>query len=222
MKSIKYLTFLAIFLLFPYSNATATSITTSGSGTLFGDSYGYLFTIDDQGTTGATSYFATLTNTSAGSLNGALIDLLAFNMNAELGNDFTIVSSSPLWIYGPPTNNAVNFDYIGERTSPTTRLAPGNSLTFTFLFDANFIFPSDPFSIWTGTGASLGTSIGGGDISGQVAVSFQQLGSDGEGSALIASNWGSQPTPVPEPTTMLLLSAGLTGLAFSGRKRFLK
>jgi hypothetical protein len=221
MKSIKFLTLLSILLIFTASNATATSITTSGSGNLFGDSYGYIFTIDDRGVTGATSYFATLTNTSAGSLSGALIDLLAFNMNAELGNGVNIGSSSPFWLYGPP-NNGVNFDYVGQSPPLGTRLAPGDSLTFTFLFDAEFIFPSDPFSIWTGTGASSGTGIGGGDISGQVAVSFQQLGNDGEGSALVASNWGSQPTPVPEPATMLLLGAGLIGLGFFGRKRSLK
>jgi hypothetical protein len=221
MKSIKFLTLLSILLVVTASNATATSITTSGSGNLFGNSYGYIFTIDDRGATGATSYFATLTNTSAGSLSGALIDLLAFNMNAELGSDFTIRSSSPLWSYGPP-NNGVNFDYVGERTSQDSRLAPGDSLTFTFLFASNFTFPSDPFSIWTGTGASLGNGIGGGDISGQVAVSFQQLGSGGNDSALVASSWGSQPSPVPEPATMLLLGAGLSGLGFFSRKRFLK
>jgi hypothetical protein len=222
MKSIKFFTLLTILLIVTASNATATSITTSGSGTLFGDSYSYIFTIDDQGAADATSYFATLTNTSSGSLSGALIDLLAFNMNAEYGSDFDIGDTSPVWSYGAPTNNSVEFDYVGERTSQASRLAPGSSLTFTFLFDANFTFPSDPFSIWTGTGASLGTGIGGGGTSGQVAVSFQQLGSNGGDSTLVASNWGSQPSPVPEPATMLLLSAGLIGLGFFGRKKFLK
>jgi hypothetical protein len=46
-------------------------------------------------------------------------------------------------------------------------------------------------------------------------------GIGGAGSAWIAAT--NQPTkPVPEPATMLLLSAGLIGLGFFGRKRFLK
>ena len=221
MKSIKFLTLLSILLIVTASNATATSITTSGSGTLFGDSYGYIFTIDDRGVTGATSYFATLTNTSAGLLSGALIDLLAFNMNAELGNGVNIGSSSPFWLYGPP-NNGVNFDYVGQSPPWGTRLAPGDSLLRLLFFLMLFDLPARSIFNLDGTGASLGTGIGGGDISGQVAVSFQQLGSGGQDSALVASSWGSQPSPVPEPATMLLLGAGLIGLGFFSRKRFFK
>ena len=53
------------------------------------------------------------------------------------------------------------------------------------------------------------------------AAEITKTNGGGASSAWIAAT--NQPTqPVPEPTTMLLLSAGLIGLGFFGRKRSLK
>jgi len=95
-------------------------------------------------------------------------------------------------------------------------------------FDLGFYFntnEADRFS----AGAVLDFVISGVGID---AVDFDQTNSQGyytaahvQGitgglSGVITSGGSSQ--PVPEPTTMLLLGIGLTGLAFFGRKRFLK
>lgn len=214
MKKIHVVLGTFLFLMVSVISANATQITTSASGNFFGDTYSYTFTISD--TSDLNVYSATLTNTSTASLSDALIDLLAFNMNADLGTDFSIINVNPNWDFYAGSGG-IQFDYVGERDQPSDRLGPSDTLTFNFLFDSEFTFPIDPFSLWTGTSQSLGGGIGGGEDSGQVAVSFQQLGSSGNDSDLLASNWGS--TSVPDASVMLLLGSSFLGFAVFSRKR---
>jgi hypothetical protein len=154
MKS-KILFLIVIFLFTSLgSNANALSIETSASGTGDGtfqsDEYSYLFRISDDSNNNLI-YNAILTNTSP-EPSESLIDLLAFNMDADLGTDFSIVNIDPNWTFSV-TNNAVQFDYVGDADSPFDRLNPEwmneypSSLTFSFLFSSDFQFPDDPFSL---------------------------------------------------------------------------
>jgi len=194
-------------------------ITTSASGTGDSDEYSYTFTIEDD-IVDPTLFHATLVNTSLSSLSSALIDLLAFNMDAILDTDFSITTIIPDWDFSA-AGGGIQFDYIGERDEPADRLSPGNALTFDFDFVDDFLPEDDPFSIWTGEDGSLGTGIGGGEDFGQVAVSFQQLGDDGNGSDLLASNYDGNGViiDVPEPGTLFLLGFGLLSLAVVARRK---
>ena len=212
MKKITACAAVIVFVIF-YTHLVG-AITTTGSGDLFGDSYSYEFTIVEGSSFDL--FDATLTSTSTDSLSGALIDLIAFDMDATLGTDFSIVDISPSWVFSAGSGG-VEFDYIGERVAPGDRLSPGESLLFTFDFVDGFSFPTDPFSLWTGTDGSRGTGIGGGDDFGQVAVSFQQLGSGGKDSDLVASDWDG--TSVPEPATLVLLGSGLALMGLLGRRK---
>ena len=190
-------------------------ITTSANGNFFGDNYGYEFSISE--TSVAYTYAAQLKNTSPAS-SAALIDLLAFSMNPEisLGTDFSITDVSPNWTFSQ-TNEADKFEYRGDANAPGDRLEPGEMLTFNFNFltsTAQNAYP-DLLDYWRTSSISTGAGIGGGDEEGQVAVSFQQLGTDGEESDLLVSNL----TPVPEPATMMLFGTGIAGLAGFARKR---
>jgi hypothetical protein len=188
----------------------ATPITTSGRDTFAGDDYSFSFTIDD-------NFKATLTNTSTNSLSGALIDLLAFNMDATLGDDFTVANILPDWKFAAGSG-AVEFDYVVsiKNGSPGDRLAPNQSLIFDFIAEPGFTLDH---SLWTETDSSFGTGIGGGEDFGQVAVSFQQLGSGGGQSDLVASTWTS--VSVPESATLILLGLGIAGV-FGARRKFKK
>jgi hypothetical protein len=207
--------------------AQAASISTSASGTFFGDNYGYNLLIE-QDTNDSTIFNLTLTNTSTSSLSGALIDAFAMNINANLGTDFTVGNFDPYdWSFSS-AKGGVQFDYVGERDKPVDRITPGSSLTFTFDFADTFNFGSDPFSVWTNTNTSTGAGFGGGGDIGQVAVSFQQLGNRGNDSDLLASNWKKNETPpphvdVPEPgTTAALGLFALTSLGLLKKRTSVK
>lgn len=197
------------------ASASAGMISTGASGSFFGDEYSYLFTISDSAD--PLVYHAVLTNTSPPNVpEGPRIDVLAFNMLAELGTDFTIGSVVPSWSFSA-ASGGVQFRYVGEANGPgsTNKLDPGESLQFDFLFDSEFT-PS--FDLWLLASEARGTGIGGGDDRGQVAVSFQTLGANGNDSDLLASNWGPHQL-APEPGTLLLLGTGLLSAAALFRRR---
>ena len=235
MKRMSYILLAMLFVFGSVVMCEADSITTSATGSLFGDNYSYTFVITDDNsaaTPDPTLFHATLTNTSTGGSDSSitydpLIDQFAFNLNAALSSDFSILNIVPSdWLIDF-SGGGVLFDYVGDEqpSVPDHRLHAGQSLTFDFDFIPSFL-PADPFEVWTGTDESLGSGFGGGaDISGQVAVSFQRLGGVIlDASDHLASNWeaGGEGEDIPEPATMLLLGSGFIVLAVSGKKKFKK
>ena len=221
MKTAFHILLTMLFVFGSVAMCGATKISTSATGSLFGDNYGYTFEITDS--SDSTIFHAVLKNTSYNP--DPVIDKFAFNMDAIMGTHFYISNTVPNWTITDPTGNAIQFDYVGSADSPSDKLDQNDTLAFNFNFDTLFVFPTDPFSLWLDTNGSRGVGIGGGEDFGQVAVSFQTLGANGDYSDLLASNWESGANPqyiIPEPATMLLLGSGLIGFAVSGKKRFKK
>ena len=188
------------------------------------DDYAYTFTIEE--TTDSLVFTATLTNTSSVD-SSAVIDELYFNVNPdlELGVDFYIVNVVPDWLFTASTGGVL-FDYTGDALNPQNdnRLATDESLTFDFVFtqDAvNYLLDVSGYTsvleLWTNSETSLGVGAGGGGDEGQVAVSFQTLGADGQDSDLLASNWGDG-GQVPEPGPLALIGLGAIALGWVSRR----
>ncbi len=186
-------------------------------------SYGFSMVIE-QRTSDNTIFDLTLTNTSSTSTPLALIDAFAMNMGGgTLGTDFSVGGFTAPWTFGatgPGFFNGVNFTYVGDANSPGDRLAPNGMLSFWFDFTTNTSF--DP---WLTAGTDTGGGFGGGGDSGQLAVSFQQLGSGGQDSDLLAANWVNTPSnppnppnPASEPPVLMLMLSALAAMLFSRKK----
>ncbi|QTA78786.1 Uncharacterized protein dnl_10210 [Desulfonema limicola] len=166
MKNIYKYIIISLFLF--TTSAHALSISTSGNGNLFDDNYSFNFAIT-QDADSTNIFHAALTNTTDPAESSALIDLLAFNLDAELNTDFTIENVTPDWSFdfGTELSSSIQFDYSGDRDKPGDRLNPGEILAFDFIF-ADTFSPESYFVLWADTESSLGKGIGGGDELGPI------------------------------------------------------
>lgn len=149
----------------------------------------------------------TLINDSSTS-NGGYITGFAFNIPGEFtvtgnsvpGNFELLESPVNAQPYGPyDIGSALGGDFEGGG-DPKDGIAVGGSLAFSFTFSQDF------------EEADFINQIGDWFI-----VRFRGFNNGQSDKVPIDPN-----TPVPEPATMLLLGAGLIGLGFFSRKRFLK
>lgn len=181
-----------------------------------GESYGFEWTVDnllaDPLDTPTDTFKVTLENTGS----AGLIDLFAFNLDGmfTLGGDLQVQNISlSEWSVSAGTG-PVLFEFVGEESAgpPDQRLASGEMLMFELVFSAD-----QTLDVFRDAEATSGTGLGGGDDTGQVAVSFQGLPkaeNEGNDSDLLTAGYnGRPPQEIPEPGILLLLGTGLLALA---------
>ncbi len=155
----------------------------------------------------------------------------ATEMAATNGAQITDVYSAIFPGSGPNTTAtaSVIFPSVGTITSATLTVAMGDfqanvfgpiSVNFNGIAE-NWAF-SDGFQVTVTRDFVLGAAeLAAANAAGQFIINLDHNGSND----FIAFDWfelSGASTPVPEPTTMLLLGSGLIGLAAYGKKKFLK
>jgi hypothetical protein len=204
----------------------------AGCDQSFQDDYGFNFKIDGTGSTTNSIYVATLLNTSP-SGSGAVIDSFFFNLNPDLllGTDFSITGVNPTTWEVRLAGGGVQFDYEGDTgtpPSPSDRIGAEDDLTFNIVLLKDLTLPFGYTSLldyFLNAETSSGAGAGGGDDSGEVAVSFQTLGTNGNDSDLLVAFWktenggGGGGGDLPEPGVLFLMGAGLLGLGMARRRK---
>ena len=206
--------------------ASATIIQTSsacpGAGTCDGtieDSYSYLITASDEdGDLVVNQIRVTVTNTSTDALPESLIDQFFFNLALMAGDTASFDVETAYWTV-TGSSSGVHFDYTGDSTNPAARLGNGDSMSFIINFFDDTGAETDAYlSAVADAATDTGQGAGGGDDSGQICVSFQQLGDDGGQSDLLCSSY-DEPPELQEPGTLGLLGVGLIAIGVMRRRR---